>query len=52
VTIDGAAMRVRRYRIVTADGREHYEVWLDDRRTPVMFDRVDGDGTVTFTLAQ
>jgi Domain of unknown function (DUF6134) len=52
ITIDGKTMRVRRYRIVTADGRERYEVWLDDSRTPVMFDRMDGDGTVRFTLAQ
>src|SRR5579863_6962151 len=52
ITIDGSAMRVCRYRIVTADGRERYEVWLDDSRTPVMFDRMDGDGSVSFTLTQ
>ncbi len=50
MTIGGAAVLVRRYQINLADGREQYEVWMDDRRTPVMFKIEDGDGTTTFTL--
>ena len=52
MTIGGASVRVRRYQISTADGREQYEVWMDDRRTPVMFNIVDRDGTTTFTLVR
>jgi len=52
ITIDGTSMRVRRYQINTADGREQYEVWMDDQRTPVMFNIVDRDGTTTFTLVR
>jgi hypothetical protein len=52
MTIGGASVRVRRYQINSADGREQYEVWMDDRRTPVMFNIVDGDGTTTFTLVR
>ncbi|HKO08255.1 MAG TPA: DUF6134 family protein [Alphaproteobacteria bacterium] len=50
ITIDGAATRVRRYQIDTVDGRERYEVWMDDKATPVMFSIQDSEGTVTFTL--
>ena len=50
ITIGGASVRVRRYQINSADGRERYEVWMDDRRTPIMFNIVDRDGTTTFTL--
>ena len=50
--IGGAPVRVRRYQINSADGREQYEVWMDDRRTPVMFNIVDNDGTTTFTLVR
>ena len=50
MTIGGASLQVRRYQINTADGNEQYEVWMDDRRTPVKFSIVDLDGTTTFTL--
>jgi hypothetical protein len=50
MTIGGASLQVRRYQINTADGSEQYEVWMDDRRTPVKFSIVDRDGTTTFTL--
>ena len=50
MTIAGASVPVRRYQINSVDGREQYEVWMDDRRTPVMFNIVDSDGTTTFTL--
>jgi hypothetical protein len=52
VTIAGASVEVRRYQINLADGREQYEVWMDDRGTPVMFNIVDSDGTTTFTLVR
>jgi hypothetical protein len=47
VTIAGASVQARRYQINLADGREQYEVWMDERRTPVMFNIVDSDGTTT-----
>jgi uncharacterized protein DUF6134 len=52
VTIAGASVQARRYQINLADGREQYEVWMDERRTPVMFNIVDSDGTTTFTLVK
>ena len=52
VTIAGASVQARRYQINLADGREQYEVWMDERRTPVMFNIVDSDGTTTFTLVR
>jgi hypothetical protein len=52
MTIGGASLRVRRYQINSADGREQYEVWMDDRRTPVIFNIADRDGTTTFTLVR
>ena len=52
MTISGSSVRVRRYQINSVDGREQYEVWMDDRRTPVMFNIVDRDGTTTFTLGR
>jgi hypothetical protein len=50
MTIGGASVPVRRYQINSADGGEQYEVWMDDQRTPVMFNIADRDGTTTFTL--
>jgi hypothetical protein len=52
MTIGGASVRVRRYQINSADGREQYEVWMDDQRTPVMFNIVDRDGATNFTLVR
>lgn len=52
MTIGGTPLRVRHYQIDSADGPEHYEVWMDDRQTPVMFNIVDRDGTTTFTLVR
>jgi hypothetical protein len=52
IAIGGASVRVRRYQINSADGREQYEVWMDDRRTPIMFKIIDRDGTTTFTLVR
>ena len=50
ITIDGTSRRVRRYKIDTLDGRERYEVWMDENRTPVVFSVQDREGTVKFTL--
>ncbi len=50
MTIGGASRQVRRYQINTADGSEQYEVWMDDRRTPVKFSILDRDGMTMFTL--
>jgi hypothetical protein len=52
ITVDGASTQVRRYQIDTVDGRERYEVWMDDHKTPVMFRIQDHEGTVTFTLVK
>lgn len=52
VTIGGAPLQVHRYQINSADGREQYEVWMNDRRIPVMFNIADRDGTTTFTLVR
>ena len=52
ITIGGVAVPVRRYQINSADGREQYEVWMDEGRIPVMFNIEDGDGTTTFTLVK
>lgn len=52
ITIDGASTRVRRYQIDTVDGRERYEVWMDDQATPVMFNIKDRESNVTFTLVR
>ena len=52
ITVDGAAVRVRCYQVNTNDGREQYEVWMDDQRTPVMFNITDRQGTTTFTLVR
>jgi hypothetical protein len=50
IMIGGASVQARRYQIDLEDGREQYEVWMDDRRTPIRFNIVDRDGTTTFTL--
>jgi hypothetical protein len=52
IAINGATVQVRRYQIDTTDGQERYQVWLDDHQIPVMFSRIDSDGTVTFTLSK
>jgi hypothetical protein len=52
IAIDGASMQVRRYQIDTVDGRERYEVWMDDQATPVMFSIQDRESAVTFTLVR
>ena len=50
ITIGGVLRRVRRYQIDTVDGKERYEVWMDENRIPVMFSVQDRQGTDKFTL--
>ena len=52
LTIGATSVHVHRYKISTADGREQYEVWIDEQRIPVMFNITDSDGTTTFTLVR
>jgi hypothetical protein len=51
VTINGRAMRAKRYEIDRVDGQKRYDVWLDDRGTPVMFTTYNPNGSITFTLS-
>lgn len=41
---------VKEYTIDLTGAGEHYDVWFDNSGTPVKFDKVDKNGTVTFTL--
>jgi hypothetical protein len=50
VAINGRQVRAKRYEINRLDGQKRYEIWLDDRGTPVMFSTFNPNGTVTFTL--
>jgi hypothetical protein len=50
ITIGGVSRRVRRYQIDTVDGKERYEVWMDENRIPMMFSVQDRQGTDKFTL--
>jgi len=50
VAVNGKSLHAKRYEIDRLDGSKRYEVWLDDRGTPVMFSTYNPGGTVTFTL--
>ena len=50
VSLNGKSTRAKRYEIDRLDGSKRYEVWLDDRGTPVQFTMYNPGGTVTFTL--
>ena len=50
VAINGKQTRAKRFEIDLLDGMKRYEVWLDDRGTPVKFTTYNPNGTVTFTL--
>ena len=50
ITIGDASTRARMYHIDTLDGREQYDVWIDDSGTPLKFDIKDRDGIDTFTI--
>jgi hypothetical protein len=51
VAINGRNTRTKRYEINRLDGQKRYEIWMDDRGTPVMFNAYTGRGIVTFTLS-
>lgn len=50
ITVGGISRRVRRFQIDTVDGKERYDVWVDENRIPVMFRIQDREGTDKFTL--
>jgi len=51
VALGTKTVRAKQYEIDRADGSKRYEVWLDERGTPVKFNMVNAQGTVTFSLA-
>lgn len=50
VEVSGRQIRAKRYEINRLDGTKRYEVWLDERGTPVRFITFNNNGTVTFIL--
>jgi hypothetical protein len=50
LAINGRATQTKHYEINRLDGTKRYEVWLDDRGTPVQFTTNNPNGMVTFTL--
>jgi hypothetical protein len=50
VALNGKSTRAKKYEIDRLDGSKRYEVWLDDRGTPVQFTMYNPGGTVTFIL--
>jgi hypothetical protein len=51
VALGSRTVTAKDYEIRRTDGQKRYEVWLDDKGTPVKFDMVNAQGTVTFSLA-
>ena len=50
LAINGRATRAKHYEINRLDGTKRYEVWLDDRGTPVQFITYNQNGMITFIL--
>jgi hypothetical protein len=50
LAINGRTTRTKHYEINRLDGTKRYDVWLDDRGTPVQFTTNNPNGMVTFTL--
>jgi hypothetical protein len=50
VELKGRTASAKRYEIDRLDGQKRYEIWLDDRGTPVKFTLYNPNGNVTFTL--
>lgn len=50
VEVGGMQVAAKQYDIDLTGQNEKYQVWFDDTGTAVKFDKVDKDGTVTFTL--
>lgn len=50
VEVGGMQVPVKQYDIDLNGQNEKYQVWFDNTGTAVKFDKIDKDGTVTFTL--
>lgn len=50
VDVDGMQVAAKQYDIDLSGQNEKYQVWFDNTGTAVKFDKIDKDGTVTFTL--
>jgi len=51
VALPNKTVRAKQYEIDRTDGQKRYGIWLDESGTPVKFDMVNAQGTVTFSLA-
>jgi len=51
VKVAASEVPAKQYNIDLLGKNKHYQVWFDDSGTPVKFNMVDNDGTVTFTLS-
>ena len=50
LAINGRATRAKHYEIHRLDGTKRYEIWIDDRGTPVQFTTNNPNGMITFTM--
>jgi hypothetical protein len=50
VSINGRNTSAKRYEVDRLDGQKRYEIWMDQRGTPVKFITYNPNGSVTFTL--
>lgn len=50
VEVGGTQIAAKQYDIDLSGENEKYQVWFDNTGTAVKFDKIDKDGTVTFTL--
>ena len=50
LALNGRTTRTKHYEIQRIDGTKRYEIWLDDRGTPVQFTTNNPNGVITFTL--
>jgi hypothetical protein len=50
LAVNGRTTRTKHYEINRVDGSKRYEVWLDDRGTPVQFITYNQNGMITFIL--
>jgi hypothetical protein len=50
ISINGRNTSAKRYEIDRLDGQKRYDIWLDERGTPVKFITYNPNGSVTFTL--
>ena len=50
LTINGRNTMTKRYEIDRLNGQKRYEIWMDERGTPVKFVTYNPNGSVTFTL--